>query len=148
MYDSEIDPVSARAGRRLTEATEYEEASDIAVELGTVGMFQEMNDEAPQYFSTCGPDIILTRQERWRQAQVIDSGDHFTVRTKERQIGPESDFQFQFQKTDETTIHFEPKPTPNPPINFANESADKDINGVCIQHLTTSSTAEESSGER
>ena len=58
-------------------------------------MFRDMNDEALQYFSACYPDITLTRQERWRQAKVIDSEDHFTGRTKER---PESDFQFQFQR--------------------------------------------------
>jgi hypothetical protein len=131
-----IGDASARAVRRLTEATERGDGFDKAVGLGTSCMYREMHDEARHSLSGCGPDMILTRRERWRQARVIEGGEISQVgRTKERQIA-----QFQKGGTSSSVLHEITKLTPNPP---ANESLNIDIDGVCIQHLRTSPKVEE-----
>ena len=138
--DSKICDVSARAVRRLIEATEREEAFDKAVGLGTSCLYREMHDEARHGLSSCGPDMILTRRERWRQAKVIEGGEDSQMgRTKERQI---AQFQIQNRGTSEPVLHDIEitKLPPNPP---ANESMNLYADGVCIQHLRTSPKVEE-----
>ena len=134
-----IGDASARAVRRLTEATESVatkrgEGFDNAVGLGPSCMYREMHDEARHGLAGCGPDMMLTRRERWRQARVMEGGEISQMgMTKERQIA-------QFQIERKPVLHEIAKLTPNPPPN---ESMNIDINGVCIQHLRTSPEVEE-----
>ena len=130
--------VSVQAVKQLIESSERVAKSDVEeVELRMSCLLEDIHDKVLHRPTVCGADMILTRRERWRQAKVAMGRSE--TGGKEGQIESH-----QFGWKNETIIpSFQPELAPNSP---ANDSTKLGNNGVCIQHITTSSELEEGGG--
>jgi hypothetical protein len=108
--------------------------SDVEIGPRTSWLFE--HDKVLHRSTVCGADMILTRRERWRRAKAVgEMHSHWqTAGSKEGQTGPKN------PTTSPPEITFPPELSP------ANDSTKLGINGVCIQHMTTSSELEEGGG--
>ncbi|KAF8346166.1 hypothetical protein F5887DRAFT_962960 [Amanita rubescens] len=125
---SETSGVSVQAVKALIEVVRVTK-SDVEI-----GPRTSEHDKVLHRSTVCGADMILTRRERWRRANVVGEMRSQTAGSKEGQTGPKNP----------TT--FPPEITLPSELSPANDSTKLGINGVCIQHMTTSSELEEGGG--